>query len=158
MLNKMTGMDDFQKLTSDHQDELKRPFESQLDKIQDQDLIAVISDTLRMFEEEEYSKILNRLSSLNKPESTPPKPKPSDSDQTKYDDDLEDSDFGKGEVKDGGKTPEKKNSAKEVVGIKKIEVNYSKAWIESESEVEDYLSKLKKAILKEIHDGKRIQV
>ena len=158
LLSKMTGMDDFQKLTSDHQDELKRPFESQLDKIQDQDLIAVISDTLRMFEEEEYSKILNRLSSLSKPKPTPSKPKPSDSGQTEYDNDVEDSDFGKGEVKDGGTKPVKKNPVKEVVGIKKIEVNYTKAWIESESEVEDYLSKLKKAILKEIHDGKRIQV
>ncbi len=45
-----------------------------------------------------------------------------------------------------------------MVGIKKIEVNYTKAWIENESEVEDYLSVLKKAILKEINDGKRILV
>jgi len=35
---------------------------------------------------------------------------------------------------------------------------FSKAWIESESEVEDYLSILKKAILKKNNYGKRIQV
>ena len=163
LLNKVTGMDGFQKLSTKHQDELKKPFKSQIEKINDQTLIAVISAELQRFEDEEYHKILSRLSYLCTPKPKPTKPKPSDPgnpkpDKTDYDTDIKDSDFGKGEIKEDLVKPEKKEPVKEMIGIKKIEVNYSKAWIENESEVEDYLSVLKKAILKEINDGKRIQV
>ncbi len=158
LLNKVTGMDGFQKLSAEHQDELKKPFESQIEKINAQTLIAVISAELQRFEDEEYNKILSRLSYLCRPKPKPTKPKPSDSDKSEYDTDIEDSDIGKGDVKEDQIKPDEKETVKEMVGIKKIEVNYSKVWIENESEVEDYLSVLKKAILKEINDGKRIQV
>lgn len=154
LLNKVTGMADFEKLSSDHQDELKKPFESRLEKIEDQTLIAVISAEFQRFEDEEYNKILSKLSNLTRPKPRSDKSKPYGSDQTKYDGDIEESAFGKGDVRED----QKKLPGKEVIGIKKIEVEYSKAWIESEPEVEDYLSILKKAILKEINGGKRIQV
>ncbi|MDA3789164.1 MAG: BREX system P-loop protein BrxC [Desulfobacula sp.] len=163
LLNKVTGMDGFQKLSTEDQDELMKPFESQIEKINDQTLIAVISAELQRFEDDEYHKILSRLSYLCTPKPKPPKPKPSEPanskpDKPEYDNNIEDSDIGKGEIKEDPVKPEKKEPVKEMVGIKKIEVNYTKAWIENESEVEDYLSVLKKAILKEINDGKRIQV
>ena len=158
LLNKVTGMEGFQKLSAEHQDELKKPCESQIEKINDQTLIAVISAELQRFEDEEYNKILSRLSYLCRPKPKPAKPKPSDSDKPEYGTGIEDSDIRKGEIKEGQTKPEEKETVKEMVGIKKIEVNYSKVWIENESEVEDYLSVLKKAILKEINAGKRIQV
>ncbi len=156
--DKVISMEGCQKLSAEHQDELKKPFESQIEKINNQTLIAVISAELQRFEEEEYNKILSRLSYLCRPKPEPTKPKPSESDKPEYDTDIEDSDLGKGEIKEDQVKPEEKETVKEMVGIKKIEVNYSKVWIENESEVEDYLSVLKKAILKEINDGKRIQV
>jgi hypothetical protein len=142
---------------------LKKPFESQIEKINDQTLIAVISAELQRFEDDEYHKILSRLSYLCRPKPEPPISKPSEPEKSKpdkpeYDTNIEDSDTGKGKIKEDQVKPEEKEPVKEMVGIKKIEVNYSKAWIENESEVEDYLSVLKKAILKEINDGKRIQV
>jgi hypothetical protein len=163
LLNKVIGMEGFQKLSAEHQDELKKPFESQIEKINAQTLIAVISAELQRFEDEEYNKILSRLSYLCRPKPKPTKLKSSEPanskpDKTEYDTDIEDNDLGKGNVKEDQAKPEEKEPVKEMVGIKKIEVNYSKAWIENESEVEDYLSVLKKAILKEIDDGKRIQV
>ena len=158
LLNKVTGMEGFQKLSAEHQDELKKPFESQIEKINNQTLIAVISAELQRFEDEEYNMVLSRLSYFCRPKPEPTTPKPSDSNKSEYDTDIEDSDLGKGDVNEDQTTPEEKETVKEMVGIKKIEVNYSKAWIENESEVEDYLSVLKKAILKEINDGKRIQV
>ena len=163
LLNKVTGMEGFKKLSAEHQDELKKPFESQIEKINDQTLIAVISAELQRFEDDEYNKILSRLSYLCRPKPESPKTKPSEPanskpDKPEYDTNIEDSDTGKGKIKEDQVKPEEKEPVKEMVGIKKIEVNYSKAWIENESEVEDYLSVLKKAILKEINDGKRIQV
>ncbi len=165
LLNKMTGMDDFIKLSAENQNELKKPFESQLEKIQKQTLIALISAELQRFEDDEYNKILSKLSYFGRPKPEPPEPQPSRSDTSKSDEaeyktDIENSDPGKGKVKEGPVKTEKENiePVREVVGIKKIEVNYTKAWIENESEVEDYLSVLKKAIIKEINEGKRIQV
>ena len=155
LLNKITGMEDFKKLSAENQDELIKPFEIQIEKIQDQTLIAMISDTLRRFEDDEYNKILSKLSFF-----TRPKPKPLKSDPIKYKTSPKDSDLGKGEIKEDPIKPKKEpiEPAEEVVGIKTITVDYSKPWIENESEVEDYLSALKKAIIKEINDGKRVQV
>ncbi|CCK81023.1 BREX system P-loop protein BrxC [Desulfobacula toluolica] len=160
LLNKMIGMEDFIRLSASLQDELKKPFETQLETLQDQTLIAMISDALRRFEDDEYNNILSKLSYLGRPKPASPDSKPSKSDQTDYETSIEDSCLGKGKIKEGlAKPKEKENEpVKEVVGIKKIEVNYSKAWIENEFEVEDYLSVLKKAIIREINAGKRVQV
>ncbi len=172
LLNKVTGMEGFQKLSAEHQDELKKPFESQIEKINDQMLIAVISAELQRFEDEEYNKVLSRLSYLSRPNPTPLKPgqanpepsdhepsdhEPSDSDQTKYDDSKK-SDIKKGEIREKKLKPDENELGEEVIGIKNIAVAYEKVWIENESEVEDYLSILKTAIIKEIKQGKRIQV
>ena len=158
LLDKMTGMADFQNLSENLRDELKKPFENQIEKIKSQDLIALIRDALRLFEDEEYGNLLNKLSSLCKSKDTSQKSNSSGSKQTKYNDDIEDSDFGKGETNEDHRKPGKKDPVKEVVGIKKIEVKYDKAWIENASEVDAYLSLLKEAVLKEIKNGKRIQV
>lgn len=164
LLNKIIGVDGFIKLSADQQEELKKPFESQIGKIQDQNLIAVISAELQRFEDEDYNQVLRKLSFLSQPKPPklkPSKPKPSKSDKEEYEADIEDSDFGEGDIKeDPVVSPVKEivEPPKEMVGIKKITVDYSKPWIENESEVEEYLSVLKKAILKEINDGKRIQV
>ncbi|MCP3942933.1 MAG: BREX system P-loop protein BrxC [Desulfobacteraceae bacterium] len=170
LVDKMIGMDDFLKLSQKEQDELKKPFEALLEKIQDQNLVAMISDTLHRFEDEDYNQLLSQLSYLGRPKPEPSKPesykpersKPESykSGQAEYETEIEDTDFGTGEIKEGSVQSKEKNNTfiRQVVGIKKIKVNYSKAWIENESEVEDYLSVLKKAIIKEINDGKRVQV
>jgi hypothetical protein len=159
LLNKVTGMEDFKKLSLEHQEELKRPFENQIETINNQSIIGLISSDFQRFENDDYSKILNKLSHLSKPRPEPTIPtKPSISGPTEYDNDMEDRDIGKENIGEDKPKPEDKEPVKEMVGIKKIEVNYSKAWIENESEVEDYLSVLKRAILKEINNGKRIQV
>ncbi|RLB93082.1 MAG: BREX system P-loop protein BrxC [Deltaproteobacteria bacterium] len=153
MLAKMTGMDDFNKLSPENKIELKRPFEMLLGNLQNQTLIAVISDVLRRFEEDEYQKLLNKLSYLGRPA-----PKSSDLDKTEYNGSKKDTVQDKDKIDEeviGSKYDE---AVKEVVGIRKIIVAYDKAWIENESEVEAYLSVLKEAIIKEIHNGKRVQV
>ncbi len=161
-------MEGFQKLSAANQDELKKPFESQIEKINDRTLIAVISAELQRFEDEEYNKILSKLSYLSRPKPklvkpghTNPEPsdhKPSDSDQTTYDDESKKNNIHKGEVREEKLKPDENELGEEVIGIKNIAVAYKKVWIENEAEVEDYLSILKTAIIKEIKQGKRIQV
>ncbi|MFH1952937.1 MAG: hypothetical protein ABIL06_15115 [Pseudomonadota bacterium] len=41
---------------------------------------------------------------------------------------------------------------------KKIRVAFSKPWLADEADVDSYLGELKKALMKEIEAGKRIQV
>jgi hypothetical protein len=45
-----------------------------------------------------------------------------------------------------------------VVPVRTIRVEYTKAWLTSEAELDDYLKKLREAWLKEIQAGNRVQI
>ena len=108
------------------------------DSIKGQKLIAVIRDNLRRFEDNEYQRLLSQMSAWLQP--TPPKPS----------DDDEDS---------GGKKPTKVNEPKvEYISSKSVKVDFDKAWLADESDVEEYLKSMKEALLEEIKRGKRIQI
>ena len=132
MKNRLEAMDEFAKLTSEQQEGYLTKFDELSEKIKSQDLIAVISDTLRRFKERDYTQILTEVSSLanSKVNST---------------------------TTSGGTSNEGEPKV-EYTSSKSIHVEYDKAWLADESDVEQYLEKMREALLKEIRDGKRIQV
>jgi hypothetical protein len=134
MKNRLEAMDEFAKLTPKQQADYLKKFDELLEKINNQTLIAVISDTLRRFKDIDYTQILTEVTSLANP------------------------------VKETTATTTT-NGASIVAepkvaytSSKSIMVEYNKAYLANEKDVEEYLLKLKEALLKEIKEGKRIQI
>ncbi len=130
--NRLESMDEFSKLTSDQQASYLQKFDDFLNSIESQTLIAVISDKLRRFKENDYNSILTEVTSLAAPKvDTPPS---------------------------GGGASGVAEPKVEYTSSKSLTIDYSKAWLADEDDVDSYLEKMREALLKEINDGKRIQV
>jgi hypothetical protein len=97
-------------------------------------LIAMVRDRLRSFEERDYQNLLARMASWANPPQTPA------------------GDDGK----EGGEST--KPPAADYVSLKSLKVEYPKAWVTTEAEVEAYLAEVKKAMMAEIQNGKRVQL
>lgn len=143
--DRLKGMTEFDALNKDQQDQIIQPFTAFSTTIERQTLIAVIRDTLRRFEEEDYRHQLSKMTEWAQPPSPPPDPGP---------------------VPDtGGKkppidpTPPRKIEPKpEYVSCHSIPVSFEKAWLADELDVDRYLSAMRKVLLEEIQKGKRIQL
>lgn len=46
----------------------------------------------------------------------------------------------------------------EYINSRTLKIDYNKPWLSDEDDVENYIELMKKALLKEIKDGKRVQV
>lgn len=134
MQEKIKSMDEFNMLTKEQQIQLTSPFEQQISNIENEKLIAVIRETLRRFEENEYQRLLAKMVDMANP---PPQPETTAT---------------KDQVADDLKPQT------EYILNKKININFSKAWIASEEDLEQYINKLREAYLKEIRAGKRINI
>jgi hypothetical protein len=132
----LSAMVEFAALSSERQSQLIMPFEAVLRNLDHQTLIAVIRDTLRRFQEEEYPQILTKLSAWSRPEPEIKEYKP-------------------GSTEKPLKIKEKQI---EYVTGKAIKVEFDKPWLADESDVDRYLAKLKETLMKEIASGKRIQI
>ena len=128
---RLIGAEEFSKLSDDQQSQIKQPFEQFIQGIGSQRLIAVIRDNLRRLGEDEYQRLISKMS-----EWTEPKP------------------GGNGDRPGGGVAEGKV----EYVASKSISVSYPKPWLVDERDVDEYLSGLKEAMIKEIKNGKRIQI
>lgn len=134
--SRLATMDEFTRLSEDKQAQLFQPFDAFLHSLDRQTLIAVIRDTMRRFEDDEYQRILARLSALLKPES---------SGGTKPE--------GAGQGKT--KTPE---PAVEYLPYRSIRASFDKAWLADEADVDRYLASVREALMEAIRNGKRIQI
>jgi len=135
---RMHGLEEFQKLPDVRMAELDAPYQELIGHIKQQILIAVINDRLRYFEEQGYQKLLTKLIDL-----TAPKPA-SNSKST----DLTVND------------PEKQitEPRPEYVSSRNINIAFDKPWLANEADIERYLEAMRKALLEEIRNGKRIQI
>lgn len=114
------------------QEALREPFDRLQRELQRQTLIAVMRDTLRRFDQETYPELLYKMTSWATPKA--------------------DGEEGKDGAKGMGET--------EVVYVTKasLPVPFRKPWLADEQDVEEYLKALSQALLKAIHDGKRVNV
>jgi len=123
------SMDEFAELTEEQQTIYLQKFDDVLSRLESQTLVAVISDNLRRFREEEYTKMLSEITSLAEPVR---------------------------DIDRGASTVDEPKVA--YTNSKLLRIDYPKAWLADEDDVEKYLAKMREALLKEIRAGKRIQI
>ena len=142
---RIEAMTEFGTLTGDQQEQILRPFAVFNESIARQPLIAVIRDTLRRFEENDYQRQLSLLTTWAQPK-TYTKPTTDQATITIKD--------------DGGVTPppDPKPRPIKYVSSSTIKVPFAKAWLADETDVDRYLDSMRQALLEEIRKGKRIQV
>ena len=135
---RIEAMTEFGTLTGDQQEQILRPFAVFNESIARQPLIAVIRDTLRRFEENDYQRQLSQLTVWTQPA---PKPDP-----------------GPGPGPSPQPNPKPKPQPIKYVSSSTIKVPFAKAWLADETDVDRYLDSMRQALLDEIRKGKRIQV
>ena len=143
--SRLCGMAEFSTLNGEQQEQVTRPFGEFNAEIERKNLIAVIRDSLRQFEESDYQRLLSQMTSWALPAPAPePAPQP-----------------GNTATLDEGTKPTSPISTKrriEYVPSRSVKVSFDKAWLADETDVERYLESMRKALLDEIRKGKRIQI
>lgn len=140
--SRLLSMPEVLNLSPETQSQMADPFDNLLRAVESEPLIPVIRDSLRQFEEKKYVELLSTTTSptLKISETIP-----------KVEGD-----------KISGKMPNNKRAGGEpcIAYVRKdsLRVPFDKPWLADESDVELYLNLLRDALLKEIQDGKRIQV
>jgi hypothetical protein len=132
--NRIATMDEFARLVPEKQTELLQPFDAFRLTIDRQLLIAVIRDTVRRFEDEEYQRILDRMSRSKPVISSGISDSPT------------------------GDKPIVADPPVEYIPNSSIRAVFDKAWLADEADVDSYLKKQKEAMMKEIASGKRIRI
>lgn len=136
---RLCAMPEFSTLSPEQQAQLTNPFNALIASIERQDLIAVISDTLRRFEELEYQHQLSQM--------------------TAWAQSVSDTKSGS----KGADTAEPSKDAPKTESVtyipsRSIRVSFEKAWLADDADVDQYLKAMREALLTEIRKGKRIQI
>jgi hypothetical protein len=111
-------------------------------RTQEPNLIAVIRDDARRFEEDDYNRLLSKVSSWAKPAA--PAPEIYADPTRKPAEDLE--------------TKAVNDQRMEYVPSRSLKIAFAKAWLADEVDVDRYLASMREALLAEIRKGKRIQI
>ena len=129
---RMNGTDQFAKLTREQQSQLESPFSNLKRTIEGQDLIPIIRESVRLFDDTQYQELLRQMVEWAEP------PPPRDPDD------------------EGGRIVCEPRV--EYIPQSSLSVNFHRLWLENEDDVDAYLAALKQAMLHVIGDGKRVQV
>lgn len=144
---RLKGVDGYAQLKPEHKDELEKPFAQAHDALARQKRIAMIRDQVRVFEDQKYPQLLTQLERFLQPVAAPvPAPTP-------------------GPVTDGGKTlppvaPHPPATAREttIVHRNAVRVAFARPWLATEADVDEYLAKLREALIQEIEASRRVQI
>ena len=138
MLEKISSMDEFSKLTDEQQQQISSKFDNVENRIEFEQVIAVVNDTVRRFEEITYPELLDQVILWAQPK--------------------------KPEVKScsgsnaAAKTEKPKVQVKQAVAATAIDVDFNKPFLNNEAEVEEYIAKLKQSMIETLKSGKRIRI
>lgn len=146
---RLRATDEFGRIDAARQSQLTEPFAEARRALQGQKRIAMIRDQLRHFEESRFSQLLVQLEQWGKPAHPTPAPAAQPAAGAP----------AAGEPQ-AAVTLAPRPAAPEpkVVPARTIRVDYAKAWLTSEAELDDYLNKQREAWLKEIQAGNRVQI
>ncbi len=135
---RLTGMAEFGDLTPKQRLQLQESFVQVKQTIDRQFLIAVITDTLFSFDNNQYSDLLHRMTTWAQAASrgTPE---------------------GEYPPIGGGDSPLGETKV-EYVPKSAISVSFKRAWLADEADVDTYLKALKQAMMQVINNGKRVQI
>lgn len=141
MKSRMQTMDEYKKLPDERTTELLKSYQDLMGHIHHQNLIAVINERMRFFEEQGYQVLLTRMVELATPKPV-----------VDYND-VDQSDNGHKQNPQVNEVP-----PPEYISVKKINVAFSRPWLADKTDVERYLESMREALLEEIRKGKRIQI
>jgi hypothetical protein len=139
--NRLRGMAEFAALTGAQQADITRPFAELSASIGNQTLIAVLRDSLRRFEDNDYPRLLAKTAAW----ARPPDPAPE----------------GPAAPKPSGAPPAPTAAPEPTVAYvsgRSLKVPFDKAWLANEADIDRYLASMRQALLEEIRKGKRIQI
>lgn len=142
---RLCGMAEFVALNGDQQEQITRPFNEFNARMEHQELIAVIRDTQRRFEESDYQCLLSQMTSWVQ---AAPTPEPA----------LEPGETATPNEGTKPTPPAKPELPIEYVPSRSVKVSFDKAWLADEIDVARYLESMREALLDEIRKGKRIQI
>lgn len=133
---------DYAKLAQEQQKRLSQAFENNTLALTNEKLIAAMRDIVRRFEEVQYPDLLSQLTAMTQPVPVPPPQPQSNTSQ---------------ESPKPSPQPEPVKAV-EYVPSRSLSIAFDKAWLADEGDVERYLESMRKALLEEIRQGKRIQI
>ncbi len=146
---RLQGSNEYDGLKPEQQAQLAAPFVEARQSMQGQKRIAMIRDQLRAFEDNQYAQLLLKLERLARPQPVsapiPPVSPPPAGNQ--------DIDYPQPPSVEPPKVAEPR-----LVSARTIKVDYSKPWLASETDLDDYLRQQREAWLKEIQAGNRVQI
>ena len=146
---RLQGSNEYDSLKPEQQAQLAAPFVEARQSMQGQKRIAMIRDQMRAFEDNQYAELLLKLERLARPQPAsdpipPVSPPPAGHKGIDY-------------PPPPSAAPSKVAESR-LVSARTIKVVYSKPWLASESELDDYLRQQREAWLKEIQAGNRVQI
>ena len=127
--NKIILSNDYKALPEDKKNIILKEFEDILASLKNHEIIAVIRDSLRRFEEIRYRKLLELLDTVS--EAYPSRDDKEATDQVK-------------------EIP--------IQSLSSIPIKFNKPWLADQDDVEQYLTSMRDALLEEIKKGKKIQI
>jgi len=146
MSQRLKSVEGYAQLKPEQKDELESPFTQAHAALQRQKRIAMLRDQVRVFEDEKYPQLLDRLARMLQPVAIPvptPSPGPSGGDRRPPPD-----------------VPNPPNVAREAQLIPRnaIRVEFPRPWLATPADVDEYLTKLRAALMKEIEASNRVQI
>ncbi|MDQ0672358.1 BREX system P-loop protein BrxC [Pseudomonas sp. W2I6] len=146
---RLQGSNEYDGLKPEQQAQLAAPFVEARQSMQGQKRIAMIRDQLRAFEDNQYAQLLLKLERLARPQPVsapipPVSPPPAGNQGIDY--------------PPPPSVEPPKVAEPRLVSARTIKVDYSKPWLASEAELDDYLRQQREAWLKEIQAGNRVQI
>ncbi len=126
---RMTGTDQFAKLSRRQKAELEAPFTALKRSIQEASLIPVIRESVRLFDDTQFQSLLRKMVEWAEPTPSP-----------------------------DGDGKQCREPRVEYITQRSLTVGFDKPWLENEEDVEAYLSALKRALLDAVQVGKRVAV
>ena len=168
---KLVGFEEFKLLDTDKQAHLSQAFEEAVSKINGQSLIAMIRDETRRFEEQHFSFLIQQVDEWNaeqpilEEKAADPVDAVSSTDiENNVNKDIKQNtkplsdSLSKPLSSSPSKPPSKAQESKPIVSLKQLKTSYARPWINSEKDVDEYLTNLRQLLQKELSEGKKIQV
>ena len=143
LMNRLCAIPEFSELNKEQQERITLPFDKFTASIKHEELIDVIQNSLRRFEEIDYPQLLSQMTACA--QSVPVTETLSDSDNLKTTDEAP-------------SMPTVAEPSIEYVSSRVVRVPFGKPWLVDETDVDRYLRSMREAFLTEINKGKRIQI
>ena len=147
---RLADMTEFSALSAEQQSQLTQVFESFEAQLSQQKLIAVIKDNLQRFKSITYPQQLSRMTAWAQPAQIPDEPADVRADKPTA--------GAYGDTSSPDSVVKVADQAIQFVSYRDVTVDFDKAWLADEADVENYLAAMKKALLAEVKNGKRIHV